>query len=113
MNPVSLPRLARVLGLAVFGLAAAPLIGCAASTPPSTAPVVALPAPPAGSTAWQVVSNGGEGKYGATVPDASPWITIANDGSIRATIPASEQTKAAQSGLAPEALGALTIRRAP
>ena len=113
MNPVSVPRRPRVLAIAVLGLAAAPLAGCAASTPPSTTPAVALPPPPAGNTAWQVVANGGEQKFGATVPDASPWITIASDGSIRAKIPASEQTKAAQPGLAPEALGALTIRRAP
>jgi hypothetical protein len=113
MNPMSFPRLSRVLGLAVLSLAASPLVGCAAPTPPSTTPVVALPPPPAGNTAWQVVANGGEQKHGATVPDATPWITVAQDGSIRAKVPASDQTKAAQPGLAPESLGALTIRRAP
>ena len=76
-------------------------------------PAVTLPPPPAGNTAWQVVANGGEKKYGATVPDATPWITVGQDGSVRAKIPASEQTKAAQPGLDPQNLGALTIRRAP
>lgn len=106
-------RTARASALAAALLAAPFAAGCAAAPPPAAGPTIALEAPPPGNTAWQVISNGGEKKYGATVPDATPWITIANDGSIRAKIPASEQTKAAQPGLDPQALGALTIRRAP
>jgi hypothetical protein len=110
-----LPRLsaARACALAMALLAAPLAAGCASAPPAGSGSTVALEAPPPGNTAWQVIANGGEKKYGATVPDATPWITIGNDGSIRAQIPASEQTKAAQPGLDPQALGALTIRRAP
>jgi hypothetical protein len=112
MNVVSPLRRASAL----LAVACAPVLAAGCSSNPAERPatqVVAIPAPPPGSTAWQVIANGGELKQGATVADPNPWITVGPDGNITATIPASEQTKAAQPGLKSESLGALTIRRSP
>lgn len=113
MNAVSSSRPARALRVLVPLFAATLAAGCASSGERPARSVVALPPPPAGNTSWQVIANGGELKQGATVPDANPWVTVGPDGSVHAKIPASEQTKAAAPGLKSEALGALTIRRAP
>jgi hypothetical protein len=112
----STPRLARALLLVATPFTAALFAGCAGTSSTGDAPTasaVTLQPPPAGSAAWQVISNGGEKKFGATVPEATPWITVTSDGTLRAKVPASAETQAAKAGLDPQTMGAVTIRRAP